>query len=139
MMQTQTQAKSSTHSKRFRRELIWILVLVLELQCLCLRQGRCHSEKKIIVFALVLESLVTTRLQAPYYYYDDNDSRTQSFNLLSRKIVSVVSHLMPWACLIFMDNSEKRECKQALLTSFSAATVLHSKTFITELSGMINF
>ena len=53
--------------------------------------------------------------------------------------MSFVSHSMPSACLIFIDNTEKRECKQALLISFSTETVLHGKTFITELSGMINF
>ena len=37
------------------------------------------------------------------------------------------------------DNSEKYECKQALLISFSAESVLHGKTFITELHDMINF
>ena len=60
------------------------------------------------------------------------------YKILTR-LSSLVSHSMPCACLIFIDNSETRECKQALLTSFSTGSVFHGKTFITELSGVINF
>jgi len=49
--------------------------------CLCLRQGRFHGEIRILAFALVLASLVKTRLNykatsplGGFLFYESNES-----------------------------------------------------------------
>ena len=56
--------------------------------CLCLRQGRFHGEKRIVVLALVLASLVKTRLNGEMrfvYLHEKRYMRSQGFSTLTLK------------------------------------------------------